>query len=251
MSDNEKENITDDNIEINENNSQINQNNKENIDNLSEIPPKNSESPTEKKEQKNGVLHEIMSWVFTIAGAVILAFIITTFIIVNAVVPTESMETTINAGNRLVAFRLSYLFDDPERFDIVVFKYPDDEDTLFIKRIIGLPGEKVTIKYDENNDVKVYINDSDTPLDDYFIREPMQLLAKKEDMISLTKDNKELIYNVPQDSYFMLGDNRNNSKDSRFWKNTFVRKDKILGKALFKYYPSIEWIDDNKDNKKE
>jgi len=242
MSDNEKENITDNDI--------IDQNHTQPPDNFSENPDKNSESPPEKKEQKKDILHEIMSWIFTIAGAVILAFIITTFIIVNAVVPTESMETTINAGNRLVAFRLSYLFDDPERFDIVVFKYPDDEDTLFIKRIIGLPGEKVTIKYDENNEVKVYINDSETPLDDHFIREPMQLLAKKEDMLTLTRDNKELVYNVPQDSYFMLGDNRNNSKDSRFWKNTFVRKDKILGKALFKYYPSIEWIDDNKNNEK-
>lgn len=224
MSDNEKENI---NI------------NDTNIANTPLLPEEESElSEDNKAYKKNRIFHEIMSWTFTIAGAVILAFIITTFIIVNAVVPTESMENTINAGDRLVALRLSYLFSDPERFDIVVFKYPDDEDTLFIKRIIGLPGEKVTIKLNDMGETKVYINDSETPLNDDFIREPMKLLGKG-------SANKELTYNVPQDSYFMLGDNRNNSRDSRFWDNSYVREDKILGKALFKYYPSIEWIDND------
>ena len=202
----------------------------------------NQENQNEENNQKGGFFkkisgREIFSWIFTIGGAILLALFITTFIIVNAVVPTESMENTIEAGDRLVAFRLSYAFSEPERYDIVVFKYPDDEDILFIKRIIGLPGEKVTIKKDLDNKTKVYINDSEVPLDDSFIKEPMQLLGQR----SL---NEKLEYTVPADSYFMLGDNRNNSKDSRFWENTFVKKDKILGKALFKYFPSIEWIDD-------
>ena len=59
-----------------------------------------------------------------------------------------------------------------------------------------------------------------------------------------TSINEELTYIVPENCYFMLGDNRNNSRDSRFWENTFVKKEKILGKALFKYYPSIAWIGD-------
>jgi len=202
---------------------------------------KQSKSETEEdNDKKSRIIREIRSWACTIGGAVVLAFIITTFIIVNAVVPSESMENTINVGDRLVAFRLSYIFSDPERYDIVVFKYPDDEDTLFIKRIIGLPGETVSIRKNDNDETKVYINDSEVPLDDSFIKEPMKLVSKN-------GPNRELTYKIPADCYFMLGDNRNNSKDSRFWENTFVQKDKILGKALFKYYPSIEWIDSGMD----
>ncbi len=219
MSDNEKETTVNNDME-------------------NDTPNISPDTDTQKLEtKKKSMLHEIISWTATIAGAILLAYIITTFVIVNAEVPTESMENTIEAGDRLVAFRLSYLFEDPERYDIVVFKYPDNEEKLFIKRVIGLPGEKVTIKHNENGETKVYINDSGTPLDDAFIKESMIL---RDD----TSINEELTYIVPENCYFMLGDNRNNSRDSRFWENTFVKKEKILGKALFKYYPSIAWIGD-------
>ena len=223
MTDNEKNNIT---------------------DNLQESKTTESSLQTDRQpntaKKEKTILKEILSWVYTIAGAVILAFVITTFIIVNAVVPTESMENTIKAGDRLIALRLSYLFDEPERYDIVVFKYPDDEEILYIKRIIGLPGEKITIKPDNNGNTKVYVNDSDVPLYDEFIREPMILKGNNED--GRYTENEELEYIVPEGHYFMLGDNRNNSKDSRFWEKQFVERDKILGKALFKYYPySLVW----------
>ena len=113
---------------------------------------------------------------------------------------------------------------DPERFDIVIFKYPDDESKLFIKRVIGLPGEKVQIK-----DGKVYINDSEIPLDDSFVPEkPRGSFGP---------------YEVPENSYFVLGDNRNHSKDSRCWKSTsFVTFDEIVGKAVIRYYPSVKLL---------
>ena len=166
---------------------------------------------------------EIFSWVKTILGAVILAYIITTFIIVNAVVPTGSMKDTIMPGDRLVAFRLSYLFSEPERYDIVVFRYPDDEDTLYVKRIIGMPGDTINIV-----EGKVYVNNSEEPIKDDFIRE---------EMIGSFGP-----YTVPEGSYFMLGDNRNDSKDSRYWENTYVKEEKILGKVIFKYFPKIELL---------
>ncbi|MBS5794469.1 MAG: signal peptidase I [Clostridiales bacterium] len=177
----------------------------------------NSQNVT--KSQK--IKKELIDIIKTIIIAIIVAFVITHFIIVNAVVPTGSMKNTIMPNDRLVAFRLSYLFSDPERYDIIVFKAPDDESTLYVKRIIGLPGEKVNII-----DGKVFINDQEVPLEDDYIME---------DMLGSFGP-----YTVPQGSYFMLGDNRNDSQDSRYWENTFLPKENILGKVLFKYYPKIE-----------
>ena len=156
------------------------------------------EKEAEEKEavtKSQSVMKEVWDWVKTIVVALVCAVLITQFVIVNARVPSASMETTIMTGDRLIANRLSYKFSDPQRYDIVVFKFPDDESVLYIKRIIGLPGEKVTIR-----DNQVYINDSTTPLDTSFLHEPM-----------VTED---ATYYVPDDSYFMMGDNRNNSADS-------------------------------------
>ncbi len=183
----------------------------------------NRKSDKEKIEELD-VKGEIVSWVKTILFAVILAFVISKLIIVNAVVPTGSMENTIMPKDRLIGNRLSYKFGEPERGDVIIFKFPDDESQLYVKRIIGLPGETVTIK-----DGKVYINDSETPLVENYIKE------------EFTGDFGP--YVVPEDSYFMLGDNRNNSLDSRYWENKFVHKDKILGKAIFKYYPRFKKIE--------
>lgn len=186
------------------------------------------ETNEEKKKEKTSIGKEILSWIWTIGGAVLVALFITQVIIVNANVPTGSMKNTIMPKDRIIANRLAYKFSEPERFDIVVFKYPDDEKILYVKRIIGLPGEKVEII-----NGKVYINDSEEPLNDDFIREPMA-----EGYANFGP------YDVPEDSYFMLGDNRNDSKDSRFWLNKFVAEDKILGKVIFRYYPNFTFLFD-------
>ena len=186
-----------------------------NQDSLEKIDDK----PNTTKSQK--IKKELIDIIKTIVIAIIVAFIITNFIIVNAIVPTGSMKNTIMPNDRLIAFRLSYLFSSPERGDIIVFRAPDDEEMLYVKRIIGMPGETINII-----DGKVYINDSEQPLDDEYIMEEM--------LGSFGP------YTVPEDSYFMLGDNRNDSQDSRYWDNTFLPKDNILGKAVFKYYPKIE-----------
>ncbi len=189
--------------------------NKENIDKISQEKPK-------QKSKFLKFLIELFSWIKAIAIAFILSFLVTKFVIINAKVPTPSMVNTINVGDRFIGNRFQYIFKDPERYDIVVFKYPDDNKTLFVKRVIGLPGETVEII-----DGKVYINGSQEPLRDDFLPEPMA----KEDYGP---------YEVPEGHYFMLGDNRNYSEDSRFWKNKYVNKNQILGKAIFKYYPKFE-----------
>ncbi len=179
---------------------------------------------------------EIWDYVKMIIFVVVVVLVVNNVVLINAKIPSESMEETIMTGDRIFGFRLAYglnmdLFGrevskkwkEPERFDIVIFKYPDDESQLFIKRVIGLPGETVEIV-----DGKVYIDGSPTPLDDSFIPEK-----------SIGSFGP---YEVPEDSYFMLGDNRNNSKDSRFWDNTFVRFDQIVGKAVLRYFPTIKLL---------
>ena len=174
-----------------------------------------------KPDVKNSIWKELWEYIKMIIFVVAVVLVDNNFLLINARVPSESMENTIMTGDRFFGNRLAYLFDDPERFDIVVFKYPDDESQLFVKRVIGLPGETVEIK-----DGKVYINGSQTPLDDSFTPE--------------TPTGDYGPYVVPEGSYFMLGDNRNHSGDSRFWKQPYVEKEKIVGKAIFRYFPGIK-----------
>ena len=175
--------------------------------------------------QYNGpsIMEELWEYIKMIICVVVVVFIVNNVLLINAKIPSESMEDTIMTGDRIFGNRLAYINKDPQRFDIVIFKYPDDETQLFIKRVIGLPGETVEIR-----DGKVYIDGSETPLDDSFTPEPPQ-----------GDWGPEV---VPEGSYFMLGDNRNRSKDSRFWTNTFVKKEKILGKAVLRYFPSPKLI---------
>ena len=181
-------------------------------------PETKEEDGKKKKITKEDIIKETVSWIETIVFAVVFAFLITTFLIVNAKVPSASMETTVMTGDRLIANRLSYKLSKPERYDIVVFKFPDDESKLYIKRIIGQPGDTVNIRNGH-----VYINDSTEPLREDFLHEPMR--------------TEDATFVVPEGHYFMMGDNRNHSSDSRFWENKFVAEDKILGKAAFRYFP--------------
>lgn len=169
---------------------------------------------------------EVISWIKIIVTAAVIAFVLNSFIIANSRVPSGSMENTIMTGDRVIGFRLSYLFEEPKRGDVVIFHFPDDPTgkTYYVKRIIGLPGDTVEIR-----EGKVYINNSQTPLDEPYLPEPMEpeLPAR---------------YEVPEGCYFMLGDNRNFSADARRWTNKYVEKDQIIAKVLFRYFPGIKKI---------
>ena len=195
-------------------------------------------------EEKNSVWKELLSWVEIIVAAVLISLFLTRVVLVNALVPSSSMETLISPQDRLFGNRLAYKFSDPERFDVVIFKYPVDESENYIKRIIGLPGEKVTIK-----DAKIYINDSETPLEENYLPEEWVV------------ENDGYAFEVPEDCYLMLGDNRNVSEDARYWAEvayeyglvdsvedgepyTYVSRDKILGKAMFTYWPHFQMLSD-------
>ncbi len=170
-------------------------------------------------EEKIDIKKEIMSYIVMIAVVVTVVLFLNEFIVVNAKIPSSSMEKTIMVNDQIFGNRLAYTSSGPERFDIIIFRYPDDESKLFIKRVIGMPGDVVNIV-----DGKVYLNQDTEPLDDSFCpEEPHGNFGP---------------YIVPANCYFVMGDNRNNSHDSRFWNNKFVRNDQILGKAFFRYWPA-------------
>ena len=182
----------------------------------------------EKSNIKRDYKSEVLDCIVTVVIAAVLAFLIGHFVILNCNVPTGSMLETIQLDDNIIGSRLTYKFSGPERGDIAIFRWPDDENEIYIKRIIGLPGDKVEIK-----DGKVYINGSDTPLKEDYLSEGMY-----------TDSGSREVYDVPEDCYLMLGDNRTNSADSRFWTNTYVKREKILAKAEFIYYPfsQIKWL---------
>lgn len=187
------------------------------------------------------VAREVVSWAVTLVIAFTIAHLLTNYVIVNAKIPSESMENTIMTDDKLVANRLAYRNENPSRGDIVVFKYPVNEEQLYIKRIIGLPNETVEII-----DGKIYIDGSAEPLEEDYL--PEEWIIR----------NDGYTFEVPDGCYFMLGDNRNNSSDSRYWaeeaikngvanneeealKFQFVEKEKIVGKALFRYWPITDF----------
>jgi len=140
-------------------------------------------------------------------------------------VVSSSMENTIMTDSRVMGLRVAYLINEPDRFDIIIFQPPDDAASIpYVKRIIGLPNEKVEIITG-----KVYIDDSDVSLNDTFTKEEMR--------------GDFGPYYVPEDSYFVLGDNRNGSQDSRYWAYTFVPRDNIIGKIYIEYFPTPHILD--------
>lgn len=162
---------------------------------------------------------------FTIYAAVlIMAVILFHYVFMLAVVPTESMAGTIEPGNHVICSRYGIGEGDIERYDVLVFTPPDHPQMLYIKRVVGLPGETIVVK-----NGKVYADGAE--LDSSFTKAPQN---RKGDGV----------YKVPEGHYFFLGDNRNNSNDSRFWKNKYVPAANIKAKAKFICFPftRLTWL---------
>ena len=172
---------------------------------------------------KEKILSELIDWIKILTIAAIGAWLCNTFLLMNTEIPTGSMEDTIPTGSRIISSRVHYWFSDPERGDVILFEPPDGDIYPYVKRVIGLPGETVTII-----DGLVYINDSSEPLDEPYLKEiPVGDFGP---------------YVVPEGCYFVMGDNRNHSNDSRYWNNTFVPRDNVYAKALFSYWPRLSLI---------
>lgn len=149
---------------------------------------------------------------------VILIFTIFNICIFNANIPSSSMEDTIQKGDRIFASRITYLFDDIKRGDIVIFN-SKEEGKYLVKRIIGLPGDSISI-----TDDKIFVNGD--------------MLEETYAKGTTSKGNlKDETIVVPKGKYFLLGDNRENSRDSRYWVNTFIDREDIVARVFFRYFP--------------
>lgn len=159
---------------------------------------------------------EIKDWAVSIGIAIVLAMLIRTFVVELYVVEGPSMRPTLLSTERLVVNKFIYRLSEPQRNDVLVFRYPRDPSRDFIKRVIAVPGD--TIEIHEGN---VYVNST-------LLNEPY--------ILSKTRGSYPLRV-VPENSVFVMGDNRNNSEDSRFADVGFVPYDLLKGKAVLVFWP--------------
>jgi len=185
---------------------------------------KSKETEEDEPITKESLGKEVLSVIINVLICFAVVFLITHFIGQRTVVSGSSMEDTLSDGNNLIVDKISYRFHDPERFDVVVFPYQYEEDTYYIKRIIGLPGEVVRI----DTDGVIYIND-----------EPLAETYGTETILNSGLAANEIL--LGPDEYFVLGDNRNNSTDSRFEQVGNIDGDDIVGKAWVRVYPFNEF----------
>jgi len=168
-------------------------------------------------QQKNGTLKEIIT--FSII-ALIIVVPIRLYVAQPFLVQGASMQPSFENGDYLIVFELGYRFVDPSRGEVVIFRSPEDPSKFFIKRIIGLPNETVSI-----DGTDITIKNEEFP-EGFTIDESYLNGTSKEDLLSLSLND---------DEYFVLGDNRNNSSDSRRW--GALERNEIIGRALIRLLP--------------
>ncbi|MEF9941268.1 MAG: signal peptidase I [Lachnospiraceae bacterium] len=170
-------------------------------------------------EKPHSIMRELMGWVIYLFIIVGLTYLIITFVGQRTKVSGSSMETTLSHGDNLIVDKISYKFREPERYEIIVFPYKHQTNTYYIKRIIGLPGETVQVK-----NGNVYINGEE--LGEHYGTEVMQQAGIAEEEIQLGEDE-----------YFVLGDNRNHSSDSRDPSVGVLKREDLMGRAWVRIYP--------------
>lgn len=169
--------------------------------------------------KKIKILKEIASWLLYFVVLIGISLFIITFVGQRTMVDGSSMEPTLSDGDNLIVDKLSYRFREPERYDIIVFPYRHAERTYYIKRIIGMPGETIQVKGG-----KVYIDGED--LGESYGAERMEQGGIAETPIKLGEDE-----------YFVLGDNRNHSSDSRDPNVGVLKREEVIGRAWVRIYP--------------
>ena len=171
------------------------------------------------KEKSKGIAGEILSFLLYVVVVVGITFLIIHYVGQRTYVSGSSMENMLSDGDNLIVDKITYRFSDPKRYDIIVFPYQYEENTYFIKRIIGLPGETVQIV-----DGIIYIDGE--ALQESYGREVMKNSGLAADPVTLGEDE-----------YFVLGDNRNDSTDSRDPSVGKIPRDRIIGRAWVRIWP--------------
>ena len=171
------------------------------------------------EEKERGVLHEILSFLIYVAVVVGATFLIIHFVGQRTYVSGSSMENTLSDGDNLIVDKITYRFSDPQRFDIIVFPFRYEDRVYYIKRIIGLPGETVQI------------TDGDIYIDGEILQESYGREVTKDSGLAA-----EPIV-LGEDEYFVLGDNRNDSTDSRDPSVGVIHRDEIIGRAWLRIWP--------------
>lgn len=170
----------------------------------------------------------VKEWLEPLAIALVLALLIRTFIVEPFKIPSGSMRMTLIEKDRILVNKFEYDFSEPERGDVIVFKFPEDPKRDFIKRMIAKGGETVEIR------------DGDIYVDGKIVTEPSKIRQTyyyNRDDWDYGKRGQKIV--VPEDHYFVLGDNSANSRDSRSW--GFVPKKNLKGRAFFIYWPPSRW----------
>ena len=178
---------------------------------------------TELEEKRIWLKPVVREVLVTLAIALVIFFLIQTTI-QSSIVLYNSMEPNLHEGQRIIISKIVYWFHEPDRGDIIVFPNPNNPDEDYIKRIIGLPGETIEIK-----DGVVHIHQADGN----------NLVLDESEYISDPADNDFLGVIIPEENYFVMGDNRNNSYDSR--RGWTVPRDEIVGKAWLSIWPLSDW----------
>ena len=171
------------------------------------------------------VLKEILSTSLYILFVLCAVYLVIHFVGQRTQVQGSSMEPKLSSEDNLIVDKISYRFHDPERFDIVVFPFRYEENTFYIKRVIGLPGE--TVRIDEKGNILI----NGEILEESYGKEVIQSPGRAYEDIVLADDE-----------YFLMGDNRNNSTDSRDPSVGNVRRDEIVGRAWLRIWPWIRSV---------
>ena len=166
------------------------------------------------------VLREILSTSLYLLGVLCAVYLVIHFVGQRTQVQGSSMEPKLSTEDNLIVDKISYRFHAPERFDIIVFPFQDEKDTYFIKRIIGLPGE--TVQIDEKGNIMI---DGEI-LEEAYGKEIILNPGRAYEPIELDEDE-----------YFVMGDNRNNSTDSRDPKVGNIKRENIIGRAWLRIWP--------------
>ena len=172
------------------------------------------------RRDRHGLLKEVLDWVVFFVILIGLTFLINTYVGQRTYISGPSMQPTLHDGDNLIVDKISYRFTDPKRYDIIVFPYRYQDDTFYIKRIIGLPGETVQII-----NGYVYIN-GELREDEVYGAEVMEDAGIASEPITLGEDE-----------YFVLGDNRNHSSDSRDPNVGVLHRDELIGRAWVRIWP--------------